>query len=232
MPGDTLPSSFTSWRAASAGLEGGLAPWEVTLAEMLGEAGYRTAIFGKWHLGDNYPFGPEHRGFDQVLRHHGGAIGVLADYWDNCYLDDTYYKNGEPTKVSGYCTDVFFSAARQFIDTAKEQDKPFFVYLPTNAPHGPYRVPEEWARPYKGNPDVANPNFFGMIANLDENIAKLTPQRIEHVIQKVLTEECAARLRMYMETCVHCGLCADACHTYLAVSPYCWDCHVEPKGAN
>ena len=82
----------------------------------------------------------------EVLRHYGGAIGVLADYWDNCYLDDTYYENGKPTKVRGYCTDVFFSAARQFIDKAVEQDKPFFVYLPTNAPHGPLICPPSLRR--------------------------------------------------------------------------------------
>lgn len=74
---------------------------EVMLSTMFRDAGYTTGMFGKWHLGDNYPSGPEHRGFGEVLRHYGGAVGVLADYWDNCYVDDTYYHNGKPTKAKG-----------------------------------------------------------------------------------------------------------------------------------
>jgi arylsulfatase B len=108
-----------------------------------------------------------------VLRHYGGAIGVLADYWDNCYLNDTYYDNGEPTKVKGYCTDVFFSAARQFIDEAVAQDRPFFVYLPTNAPHGPRICPPPYAEPYRTRRTRSLATFYGMIANIDENVGKL-----------------------------------------------------------
>ena len=146
---------------------------EFMMSASFKNGGYATGMFGKWHLGDNYPFGPEHRGFDQVLRHYGGAIGVLADYWDNCYVDDTYYENGKPTKVEGYCTDVFFSAARQFIDKAVEQDKPFFVYLPTNAPHGPRICPPAYSAPYAKGKTAGVQKFYGMIANIDENVGKL-----------------------------------------------------------
>ena len=135
--------------------------------------GYATGMFGKWHLGDNYPYGPEHRGFDEVLRHYGGAIGVLADYWDNCYVDDTYYHNGQPTKVEGYCTDVFFSAATQFIDKSVEQKKPFFVYLPTNVPHGPTICPPADSTPYANDKTRKPQKYCGMIANVDENVGKL-----------------------------------------------------------
>ena len=146
---------------------------EYLMSNSFKEAGYATGMFGKWHLGDNYPFGPESRGFDEVLRHYGGAIGVMADYWDNSYLDDTYYKNGTPTKVSGYCTDVFFSAATQFIDKAVEQDKPFFVYLPTNAPHGPKICAPSYSEPYNQGKTKSVATFYGMIANIDENLGKL-----------------------------------------------------------
>ncbi|MEX0322264.1 MAG: arylsulfatase [Puniceicoccaceae bacterium] len=146
---------------------------EVLMSTTFKEAGYATGMFGKWHLGDNYPFGPEHRDFDEVLRHYGGAIGVLADYWDNCYVDDTYLKNGEPIQVNGYCTDVFFNAARQFIDNAIEQEKPFFVYLPTNAPHGPRICPPSYAKPYDQGKTKSLATFYGMIANIDENVGKL-----------------------------------------------------------
>ena len=86
---------------------------EPTLGELFSSAGYATGMFGKWHLGDNYPFRPEDRGYQEVLRHGGGGIGQTPDYWDNAYFNDTYFLNGKPTKFSGYCTDVFFDEARK-----------------------------------------------------------------------------------------------------------------------
>jgi len=157
---------------------------EVLLSNMFQDAGYATGMFGKWHLGDNYPFGAEHRGFDEVLRHFGGAIGVLADYWDNCYVDDTYCHNGKPTKVKGYCTDVFFDAARQFIDRSAEQGKPFFVYLPTNAPHGPTICPPSYSKPYANGKTRAVATFYGMIASIDENVGKLRDHLREKGIER------------------------------------------------
>ena len=175
----TRASLLTGRYADRTGIHNVLSPDFITRADefiistSFKQGGYATGMFGKWHLGDNYPFGPEHRGFDQVLRHYGGAIGVLADYWDNCYLDDTYFENGVPTKANGYCTDVFFAAARQFIEDAVDQDKPFFVYLPTNAPHGPRICPPAYAEPYKKGRANRLATFYGMIANIDENVGKL-----------------------------------------------------------
>lgn len=153
---------------------------EVMVSNMFQDAGYATGMFGKWHLGDNYPYSPRHRGFEEVLRHYGGAIGVLADYWDNCYVDDTYYHNGEPTKANGYCTDVFFSAATQFIEKSVGQDKPFFVYLATNAPHGPNICDPRYSAPYAEGKTARSKNFYGMIANIDENVGRLRAYLDEH----------------------------------------------------
>lgn len=146
---------------------------EMLISEMFQNAGYLTGMFGKWHLGDNYPYGPEFRGFDDVLRFNGGAIGVLADYWDNCYEDDAYFRNGKPSQAKGYCTDVFFSAAKEFIDSALEREKPFFVYLATNAPHGPKICPPSYAAPYAKGKTKTLATFYGMIANIDENLGSL-----------------------------------------------------------
>ncbi len=146
---------------------------EVTIADIFSDAGYRTAIFGKWHLGDNYPFRPHDRGFAEALVHGGGAIGNTPDYWGNDYFDDTYYHNGRPEKFKGYCTDVWFEQAMKFIEA--NRNRPFFCYLPTNAAHGPYRVPERYTRLYGDNKNV-NPNFYGMITNIDDNIGWLTAQ--------------------------------------------------------
>jgi arylsulfatase A-like enzyme len=142
---------------------------EVTMADVFRAGGYRTGIFGKWHLGDNYPFRPQDRGFDEVLVHGGGGVGNIQDYWGNDYFDDTYFRNGKPEKFTGYCTDIWFAEAINFIDANK--NAPFFCYLPTNAPHGPYRVPEQYSREYKDK--GVNANFYGMIANIDENMGRL-----------------------------------------------------------
>ncbi len=149
-----------------------LQPDALTMADHFSANGYRTAMFGKWHLGDNYPFAPQFRGFDEVLCHRGGGVGELPDYWGNNYVDDTYFHNGEPLPCNGYCTDVFFAAATDFI--SEDEDRPFFVYLATNAMHGPHIVPETYAAPYleAGVPDE-RARFYGMIANFDENIGKL-----------------------------------------------------------
>ncbi len=143
---------------------------EVTMADIFAAGGYRTGIFGKWHLGDNYPFRPQDRGFQEVLVHGGGGVGQTPDYWGNDYFDDTYWHNGTPEKHAGYCTDVWFDAATQFIEA--NRDRPFFAYLATNAPHAPYNVPERYSSLYAGK-DVPNANFYGMITNIDENMGRL-----------------------------------------------------------
>ena len=144
---------------------------EKTVADLFSGAGYVTGMIGKWHLGDNAPHRPQDRGFQDVLWHRCGGIGQASDYWGNDYFDDTYERNGKFEKFEGYCTDVWFGESMRFIE--KNQDKPFFLYLATNAPHGPYRVPPQWAEPYNGNRDVPNPNFYGMIANVDHNMGLL-----------------------------------------------------------
>jgi arylsulfatase A-like enzyme len=142
---------------------------EVTMADVFAAGGYRTAIFGKWHLGDNYPFRPQDRGFDEVLVHGGGGIGNTQDYWGNDYFDDTYFRNGKPEKFTGYCADVWFNEAMKFIEA--NRDRPFFCYLSSNTPHGPFRVAEKYSKPYRGR--GVKFNFYGMIANIDENMGRL-----------------------------------------------------------
>ena len=167
---------------------------ETTMADVFAAAGYRTAMFGKWHLGDNYPCRPQDRGFQHVVAHKGGGVGQTPDFWGNNYFDDTYFHNGAPAEHAGYCTDVWFDEAIRFIEgcaagrstgpssdapptnaaeNAAESDAPFFVYLATNAPHSPYLVSEKYAQSYRGNPDVPEPEFCGMIANIDENFGRL-----------------------------------------------------------
>jgi len=145
---------------------------ERTVAHVFADAGYATGMVGKWHLGDNTPHRPQDRGFQDVVWHRCGGVGQASDYWGNDYFDDTYERNGKFEKFDGYCTDVWFAEGMRFIEENKE--KPFFLYIAPNAPHGPYRVPPEWAKPYKGKADWgAGPEFYGMVANIDHNVGLL-----------------------------------------------------------
>ena len=145
---------------------------EVTMGQVFQDAGYATGMFGKWHLGDNYPFRAEDRGYGEVMRHGGGGVGQTPDYWNNAYFDGAYYHNGVPEAVDGFCTDVWFDHAERFIAQQKQAGKPFFAYIATNAPHGPMHAPESASAPYADQP-LHLRNFFGMIANIDQNVGRL-----------------------------------------------------------
>ena len=153
---------------------------EITIGDVFGDAGYATGFFGKWHLGDNYPYRPEDRGFQEVIRHGGGGVGQPPDYWNNAYFDDTYWYNGEPTKVKGHCTDVWFDYAKDFIGKQVAAKKPFVAIVSTNAPHGPMHSPQEFADlyqeafPTEGKKDpVADRHYFGMISHIDDNVGRM-----------------------------------------------------------
>jgi arylsulfatase A-like enzyme len=147
-------------------------PAEKTVAHLFADNGYATGMIGKWHLGDNAPHRPQDRGFQHVVWHRCGGIGQASDYWGNDYFDDTYERDGRFESFEGYCTDVWFAEAIRFIETHKAS--PFFLYLATNAPHGPYRVADEWKTPYQGKANWGRgAEFYGMVANIDHNLALL-----------------------------------------------------------
>ncbi len=145
---------------------------EVTMADLFSESGYRTAMFGKWHLGDTWPYAPRFRGFQTVVRHQAGGIDEIGNPSGNDYFDDTYDRNGVPEKIAGYCTDVFFRECEQFI--AAPSDKPFFVYLPLNAMHSPHTVAAEYSNRFRaaGHSEQRS-GFYGQIVNFDENLGRL-----------------------------------------------------------
>jgi arylsulfatase A-like enzyme len=149
-----------------------MSPDELTLAEVFRANGYRTGMFGKWHLGDNWPLRPQDQGFEHVVWHQGGGVGQGPDYWDNDYFDDTYEVDGRWQAFDGYCTDVWFREAMRFIE--RDDPRPFFAYISTNAPHGPFLVDDAYAQPYR-DAGVAETmaRFYGMITNIDENLGRL-----------------------------------------------------------
>ncbi len=92
-----------------------LRPELPTMGNLFAEAGYATGVFGKWHLGANYPFRPEDRGFQKTVWFPSSHIGSVPDSWGNDYFDDTYVSDGKPKTFQGYCTDVFFDEALRFM---------------------------------------------------------------------------------------------------------------------
>ena len=166
---------------------------EVTVAELLHQAGYATGIFGKWHLGDNYPLRPIDQGFDEALVHRGGGLAQPSEPLENerRYTDAILFHNGKQVQSKGYCTDVYFDAALDFIDDSHEAGKSFFAYIPTNAPHGPFHdVPEKLLKEYQqanmeqlivgkragkraaGEVDQLA-RIAAMITNIDQNVGRL-----------------------------------------------------------
>jgi arylsulfatase B len=144
---------------------------EVTLGQLLKEHGYATGMFGKWHLGDNFPYRAEDRGFTEVYRHGGGGVGQTPDLWDNAYFDGHYFHNGQVVAARGFCTDVFFEQARRFIRECAQRGQPFLAYIAPNAPHGPLHAPQPYLDLYAGQ-DKAIAAFFGMITNIDDNVGQ------------------------------------------------------------
>lgn len=172
-----------------------MSPNEVTIAEMLQQANYQTGIFGKWHLGDNYPSRPSDQGFDESLIHLSGGMGQVGDittYFrgNQSYFDPVLWHNNQTEAYEGYCSDIFTDEAITFIE--KNKDGPFFCYLSFNAPHTPLQVPDQYyalyrdidpatgfagdERPFsdmtlKDKEDARK--VYAMVTNIDDNIGKL-----------------------------------------------------------
>jgi arylsulfatase A-like enzyme len=172
-----------------------MAEGEVTIAEMLKQAGYKTGIFGKWHLGDNYPSRPGDQGFDESVVHLTGGMGQPGDFTtyfkgDSSYFDPVLWKNGMQKSFKGYCSDIFTDQALDFIE--RNNTGPFFCYLAFNAPHTPLQVPDKYYNIYKGiDPSQGYEKMmlpqipmtesdkedarrvYAMVSNIDENVGRV-----------------------------------------------------------
>ncbi|WP_422082586.1 arylsulfatase [Ulvibacterium sp.] len=183
-----------------------MASTEVTIAEMLKQADYRTGIFGKWHLGDNYPSRPQDQGFDESVIHLAGGMGQVGDFTtyfkgDRSYFDPVLWHNGKQEAYIGYCSDIFADQAIRFIE--KNRSNPFFCYLSFNAPHTPLQVPQKYYDRYKdidpssGFKDDDRPftemtekdkedarKVYAMVSNIDDNLGRLFQKLKELKLEK------------------------------------------------
>ncbi len=160
------------WHTVSGGNH--LRAEETTMADHFKQAGYNTGLFGKWHLGSNYPYRPIDRGFDEWLGQGDGGTGTTDDWFDNDRVNDHYWHNGESVEKLGFTPDVFYDNAIEFITASANKSEPFFVYLPTYLPHGPHTLPDRSSvEKYKGKiPDYVA-YFFASIERVDWNIGRL-----------------------------------------------------------
>ena len=145
---------------------------EITMAEMFRNNGYQTGLFGKWHLGSNYPYRPIDRGFNEWLGKGDGGTGCVTDYWGNDRVNDIFIHNGKNISLPGYETDVLFDEAINFIGKNKHQ--PFFVLLTPYAVHSPESIPDlKWLSPYAEKVSSTVADFYATISNIDDNVGKI-----------------------------------------------------------
>jgi arylsulfatase A-like enzyme len=144
--------------------------------QALKELGYANGIFGKWHLGDEDEYQPDRRGFEEVFIHGAGGIGQsyagsCGDAPGNRYTNPAIWHNGRFVKTKGYCTDLFFNRAMEWIEERKDSG-PFYCHIATNTPHTPLDCPPEYERLYADQVSPDEAKFYGMIANIDDNVGR------------------------------------------------------------
>jgi arylsulfatase len=142
------------------------------MAELFRKGDYATGLFGKWHLGHDYPDRPMDRGFDKAVWFKGYGLNSEIEF-DNDYVNPRYLDDLTEKRASKYCTDLWFDEAMAWMGRQSAAGKPFFTYIATNAPHMPLWPPDSHAKLYEGKVPAQAAAFFAMIANFDDNIGRL-----------------------------------------------------------
>ena len=163
-----------------------------TLASTLRDAGYDTALFGKWHLGSDPQYNPTHFGFDYCY----GSLAGGVDPYNHCYKrgphSKTWHRNGERTDERGHVTDLITDEAVRWLHDRNAQ-KPWFAYVPYTAVHTPIKPPQDWLRhyqtdqPYDGDPacDRSFRMYAAYTSHMDYNVGRL----IEALAEREMLED-------------------------------------------
>ncbi|MHC4403483.1 MAG: sulfatase-like hydrolase/transferase [Planctomycetota bacterium] len=161
----------------------GLPPEEKSIAEMIRERGYATAMVGKWHLGYDPEWAPNHHGFDRFFGLLGGNHHYFEHY-DRKGVHDLYVDT-KPVRREGYSTDLFGRRAADLIESMK--DRPFFLYVAFNAPHFPFQGPNDADRlvtPKQGWQTGNRATYAAMIESLDANVGRIVDALDEHGLRE------------------------------------------------
>jgi arylsulfatase A len=156
----------------NAGGERGLPNQQTTIAEMLKAEGYRTGIFGKWHLGMKPEMSPLSQGFDEFFGHKEGCIDNYSHffYWHGPNRHDLWRNNEKHWEDGKYFPDLVVRETHRFLEANK--DRPFFMYVPFNVPHYPLQAQEKYRAMYEGT-EEPRASYAAFVATLDEKIGKV-----------------------------------------------------------
>ena len=167
-----LPNNVPIPERAEASGQYGLPTEEITMAEMLKENGYYTALIGKWHLGHREQNLPNGQGFDYFFGHQRGCIDNYSHFffWDGPNKHDLYRNSEEVYYPGKHFTDLMTEEVKQVIDQKK--DEPFFIYWAFNSPHYPYQGTPKWLDHYKDLP-TPRKEYAAFVSNTDEKIGSV-----------------------------------------------------------
>ena len=140
------------------------------MGEFFEASGYGTGLFGKWHVGYNWPNRPMDRGFQESVYFEGFGLTGMGHHWNSDYYDPYYYHNGELKQAKGYCDDFWFDEAMKWMRDKSQMNSPFFCYLATNLPHFPEWIDSIQSVPYESSGAA---DFYAMISNVDKNMGRL-----------------------------------------------------------
>lgn len=156
----------------NAGGDRGLPAEEIILARLFKDAGYRTAVFGKWHLGMHEDMSPLSRGFDEFFGHKEGCIDNYSHffYWSGPNRHDLWRNNEEIHEDGGFFPDLVTREALRFLE--EQREKPFFLYLPYNMPHYPMQAKQEFDALYAGM-EQPRRRYAAFVSNLDHCVGQV-----------------------------------------------------------